>query len=94
MSYGFCYAIVFVSVAVSYTDAYSSTLFSPPTQYAAKHTVARATVIVVLFRNLSSLYFFHFKLILYSTQSLSLRKIITNTHNNDQEQDGCREYQK
>ena len=55
-------------------NIYSSALFSLFTQYAVQHTVARATVIVVL-------YFSLLNLILYSTQSLSLRKIITNTYN-------------
>ena len=51
-------------------------------QYAVKHTaVARATVIVVWFRKLYSLYFSLLNLVLFSMQRLSLRKIITNTHN-------------
>jgi len=44
-------ASVFVcAAAMSYTDVYSSTLFSRSTQQAVDQTVARATVIVVLFR--------------------------------------------
>ena len=74
------FVIVFVAAAVSYTDAYSSTFFSPFTQYAVEHTVVLATVIVVLFRKLSSLYFSLLKQILYSAKRLSLRKIIVNIH--------------
>ena len=62
-----------------YSRPQQHSLFSVHT-VCSKHTVARAAVVVVLFRKLCSLYFSLLKLILYSTQSLCLRKIITNTH--------------
>ena len=59
---------------MSYTETYSSTLFSQSTHYVVEHTaVAQASVIVVWFITLSSLYISLLKLILYSTHSLSLR---------------------
>jgi hypothetical protein len=49
MRYGFCYVIDFVSMSRT-SEAYSSTLFSPSTQYTAvEYTLALATIIVVLF---------------------------------------------
>ena len=95
MSYDLkCYCLVsaavsvFVWADVSYTVAHSNTLLSfflclLHAQYAVEHTVVRAAVVVNLFRKLCTYvrYIFLLKLILYSTQSLSLRKIITNTCN-------------
>ena len=63
----------------------SSTLFFPPIHHTVCSKIQQQgyRVSVVRFRKLSPLYFFLLNLILYSTQRLSLRKIITNTYNNN-----------
>ena len=74
MSYGFCYVIVlsaqmcqFSSVLMCH-NTYDSTLFSPSTQYAVKYSSAGYSH-CGLIQKVSLL-----NLILYSTQSLSLKK--------------------
>jgi len=85
MGYVFCDVIVLSALLCQFSPAllcnntYNSTIFSQSTQYAVEHTVARATVIVVLFRKLSLLYFFPKKFNTNYTQSLSPRKIIMNS---------------
>ena len=75
LCYWFCLWLLLLLCRIIQTHTAVATLFSPSTHYAAvKRRVALATVIVVLFRNLSSLCYSHLKLILHSTQSLSLRK--------------------
>jgi len=80
MSYGFCYVIVlsallcqFSSVLLCQQNTYGGTLFSPSTQYAVKYSSTGYSH-RGLIKKVSSLCFSLLKLILYSTQSLSLKK--------------------